>query len=74
MASKSDGGTFAKRFAECTVAMRDMFYDDGALSEAEVHFIDNHFRVLEMAYLRWKQKRTPLVSTVLGETTRSKAA
>jgi hypothetical protein len=74
MASKGDGGTFAKRFAECAVAMRNMLYEGGTFSEAELHFIDNHFRVLEMAYFRWKQKRTPLVSTALSDTTRRKAA
>ena len=74
MASKSDSSTVPKRFAECAVAMRNMLYDNGALSEAEIHFIANHFRVLEMAYLRWKQRRTPLASTALSDATNPKAA
>ena len=73
MASKSDSSTFARRFAECAVAMRNMLYEGGAFSEAEMHFIDNHFQVLEMAYFRWKQKRTPSASDLRG-TTRPKAA
>jgi hypothetical protein len=74
VASKREGGTSVKRFAECAVAMRNMFYADGALTEVEYHFIDNHFQVLEMAYLRWKQKRSPLTSTAPGGTPRPKAA
>ncbi|HTL60471.1 MAG TPA: hypothetical protein VL261_02395 [Nitrospira sp.] len=74
MASKNQGGTSVKRFAQCAVAMRNMFYDDGALTEAECHFMDNHFQVLEMAYLRWKQKRTRLLTAAPASTGTSKAA
>lgn len=74
MASKRESGTSVKRFAQCAVAMRNMFYDDGALTEVEFHFMDNHFHVLEMAYLRWKQKRAPLFSVAPTGTTRPKAA
>jgi len=56
MASKSDGSSSLNRFAECAVGMRNIFYQDGLLSEAEFLFMDNHFKVLEMAYLRWKGK------------------
>jgi hypothetical protein len=73
MASKSDSSTFARRFAECAVSMRNMLYEGGAFSEAELHFIDNHFQVLEMAYFRWKQKRTPPASGPRAAT-RPKAA
>jgi hypothetical protein len=74
MASKRQGGTSVKRFAQCAVAMRNMLYDDGALTEVEFYFMDNHFQVLEMAYLRWKQKRIPLLSAARTGTTRPKAA
>ena len=59
MARKADGSGSAKRFADCAVAMRNILYNDGALSEAESIFIDKPFQVLELAYFRWKQKRTP---------------
>jgi hypothetical protein len=53
--------------------MRNILYNDGALSEAESIFIDKHFQVLELAYFRWKQKRTPHHSD-LEKTAQSKAA
>jgi hypothetical protein len=73
MASKGESTTFARRFAECAVAMRNMLYEGAALNEAERHFIDNHFQVLEMAYFRWKQKRAALAATA-SEAARPKAA
>ena len=47
-------------FGKCAVALRSMLYQDRALSIMEVHFIDNHFQVLQMAYLRWKRKHREL--------------
>jgi len=38
------------------VALRDVLYQDRSLTEAEFLFMDNHFQVLQMAYLRWKRK------------------
>ena len=43
-------------FGKCAVALRSVLYQDRALSTMEVHFMDNHFQVLQMAYLRWKWK------------------
>ena len=43
-------------FGKCAVALRDVLYQDRSLTEAEFLFMDNHFQVLEMAYLRWKRK------------------
>jgi hypothetical protein len=45
-----------REFGKCAVALRTMLHQDRALSEGEFHFMENHFRVLEMAYLRWKRK------------------
>ena len=45
-----------KEFARCAVALRHVLYQDRALNEVEFLFIENHFQVLEMAYLRWKRK------------------
>ena len=43
-------------FGRCAVTLRNVLYQDRALDEAEFSFMDNHFQVLEMAYLRWKRK------------------
>jgi hypothetical protein len=53
-----------QRFGECAVALRDILYQDAPLSEAECLHIDNHFHVLEMAYLRWKRKHSPPLSAL----------
>jgi hypothetical protein len=75
MASTTDGNSSLKRFAECAVAMRNIFYQDGSLSETEFVFMDNHFKVLEMAYLRWREKYKQHVSAIKeGGTVQSKAA
>jgi len=44
------------QFGQCASVLRDMLYDDGALGEEEFIFIDKHFQILNMAYLRWKRK------------------
>jgi hypothetical protein len=43
-------------FAKCAVAMRNVLYQDRSLEQAEFLFMERHFQVLEMAYLRWKRK------------------
>jgi hypothetical protein len=73
MARKGDGCGSVKRFADCAVAMRNILYNDGALSEAESVFINKHFQVLELAYFRWKQKQT-LHHSHLEKTAQSKTA
>jgi hypothetical protein len=47
-----------REFGKCAVAMRDVLYQDRSLNEAEFLFMDNHFQVLQMAYLRWKRKHS----------------
>ena len=56
--------SFVQRFGECAVALRDILYQDAPLSEEECLHIDNHFHVLEMAYLRWKRKHSPPLSAL----------
>jgi hypothetical protein len=74
MASKSrDESNSLNRFAECAVAMRNILQQDGEVGEAEFAFMDNHFQVLEMAYFRWKQKRTHL-APIDGGNVRSRTA
>ena len=43
-------------FVKSAVALRTVRHQDRPLSQEEFLFIENHFRVLEMAYLRWKRK------------------
>jgi hypothetical protein len=62
-----------KRFAECAVAMRNILQQDGEIGKAEFVFMDNHFQVLEMAYLRWKQKSVAHLSPVGRGAVQSKA-
>jgi hypothetical protein len=45
-----------REFGKSAVALRNVLHQDGALNEAELLFIENHFQVLQMAYLRWKRK------------------
>lgn len=47
------------RFGECASLLRDMLYDDRELDEEEFIFIDKHFQILNIAYLRWKRKHRP---------------
>jgi hypothetical protein len=45
-----------REFGRCAVGLRNVFSQDRSLSKAEFLFIENHFHVIEMAYLRWKRK------------------
>ena len=81
MASKSlpvqdqDRGSALKEFGHCAENLRKVLYEDEALSDTEFFFIENHFRVLEMAYLRWKRKHQPRLSPMEnGEVIHTKAA
>jgi hypothetical protein len=48
-----------REFGKCAVALRNVLYQDRALTEAELLFMENHFQVVQMAYLRWKRKHRP---------------
>ena len=41
-----------REFVKCAVALRNVLYQDRALNTMELYFMDNHFQVLQMAYLR----------------------
>ena len=45
-----------REFGKCAVGLRTILHQDRALSDGEFNFMESHFRVLEMAYLRWKRK------------------
>jgi hypothetical protein len=73
MASKTSGGATGRdvcapkgnrddvlhKFGQSASVLRDVLYDDAALDEEEFVFIDQHFQMLTMAYLRWKRKHRP---------------
>jgi hypothetical protein len=54
--NKSQADNTLREFRKCAEALRHVLYQDRPLTEVEFLFIDNHFQVLEMAYLRWKRK------------------
>ena len=43
-------------FGKCAVALRNLLDEDSSLDDMESLFIENHFHVVQMAYLRWKRK------------------
>jgi hypothetical protein len=55
-----------EEFGRCADFMRKVLHQDAALDDTEFLFIENHFHVLEMAYLRWKRKHQPHLSAVGG--------
>jgi hypothetical protein len=55
----TESGANLKQFGECATALKKALYQDAALSDTEFLFMDNHFQVLQMAYLRWKRKHRP---------------
>lgn len=48
-----------RQFGDCASTLRDLLYDDRALDPEEFLFMDKHFQVLHMAYLRWKRVHGP---------------
>ncbi|MEP6959368.1 MAG: hypothetical protein ABI980_11625 [Nitrospirota bacterium] len=42
-------------FGACAVALSNILYQDKPLTDVEFRFMENHFQVIEMAYL-WKRK------------------
>ena len=53
---KDDSADRLHQFGQCASVLRDLLYDDRTLDEEEFIFIDKHFQILNMAYLRWKRK------------------
>jgi len=56
---KDDSADRLHQFGQCASILRDLLYDDRALGEEEFVFIDKHFQILNLAYLRWKRKHRP---------------
>lgn len=49
-----------REFGKGVAALRDVMDKDRSLTDMELLFIENHFQVIQMAYLRWKRKHRPL--------------
>ena len=45
-----------REFGKSAVALRDVMDRDRSFTDMELLFIENHFQVIQMAYLRWKRK------------------
>ena len=45
-----------REFGRSVVALRSLMDQDRSLTDMELLFIENHFQVIQMAYLRWKRK------------------
>ena len=51
---KDDKDDALDEFAHCVSALRNLFYGERLLDEAEFIFMDKSFQVLQMANLHWK--------------------
>ena len=49
-----------RAFGRCAIALRNVLDEDKPLNDMELLFVENHFHVVQMAYLRWKRKHRPL--------------
>jgi hypothetical protein len=49
-----------REFGKSVMALRDVMDHDRSFSDMEQLFIENHFQVIQMAYLRWKRKHRPI--------------
>ena len=59
VADAKDQNEMANTLRECgksVVALRDLMDQDRSFTDMELLFIENHFQVIQMAYLRWKRK------------------
>jgi len=45
-----------RKFGTCAAALRNVLHQDRLANEVEFLFIESHFQVVLMAYLRWKRK------------------
>jgi len=59
---KHEREDFLRAFGKRTISLCNELHQFRPLNEVEFLFMDNHFQVLQMAYLRWKQKHGELSS------------
>ena len=49
-----------REFGKSATALRDVMDQGKALTDIDLLFIENHFHVIQMAYLRWKRAYRPV--------------
>ena len=57
---QSEMANTLREFGKSAVALRDLMDQDSFFTDMDLLFIENHFQVIQMAYLQWKRKRRPL--------------
>ena len=48
-------GNTLREFGNSAIALCDVMDQGRSLTDMELLFIENHFQVIQMAYLRWKR-------------------
>ena len=49
-----------REFGKSAIALCDVMDQGRSLTDMELLFIENHFQVVQMAYVRWKRKYRPV--------------
>jgi len=49
-----------REFGKSAMALRDVMAQGSSLTDMELLYIENHFQVIQMAFLRWKRKYRPV--------------
>ena len=49
-----------REFGKSAIALCDVMDQGRFLTDMELLFIENHFQVVQMAYVRWKRKHRPV--------------
>ena len=52
--------TRLREFGTSVVALCELLDQGRSLTDMDVLFLENHFQVIQMAYLRWKRKYRPV--------------
>ena len=56
---QSEMANTLRDFGRSAMALRDLMDQNRSFSDMELLFIENHFQVIQMAYLQWKRKHKP---------------
>ena len=57
---KNEMDTTLREFGRCAVALRNGLDEDKSLDEVELLFVENHFHIVQIAFLQWKRKHRPV--------------
>jgi hypothetical protein len=49
-----------REFGKSAIALCDVMDQGRSLTDIELLFIENHFQIVQMAYVRWKRKQRPV--------------